>query len=351
MADLWFALVCLMLTAFVVLDGFDFGAGTLLYALARTDDEKRAVHAAIGPYWDGNEVWLLAAGGSLMVSFPTALAAGLSGFYLGIFLLVWLLIGRAMSIELRAHLPHPLFSSLFDFGFTASSAGAALVLGVALANVVRGVPLDEGGFTLPLFASAAGGAEVGLLDAFTVPAGAFAVLVCATHGAAFVAWKTSGAVRDRARRLVPRLVVATAVGWAAMLALTARFAPAAFAAFTHRPLALGLAALGALALALVRRESSAAAEAAAATADRRAFLASAAFVALVLGAIFGSQFPYWLRPPASSPPSTAAITVASAQVEASSLRTALMWWMVGASLAVSYFVALFRANRRRREDA
>lgn len=347
MADLWFGLVCLMLTAFVVLDGFDFGAGTLLYALARTDDDKRAVHAAIAPYWDGNEVWLLAAGGSLMVSFPTALAAGLSGFYLGIFLLVWLLIGRAMSIELRAHLPHPLFSALFDFGFAASSAGAALVLGVALANVVRGVPLEEGAFTLPLFASAAGGAEVGLLDAFTVPAGAFAVLVCATHGATFVAWKTSGAVRDRARRLVPRLVVATAVAWAAMLALTARFAPAAFAAFTHRPVALGLAALGAVALALARRESSAAA----AASDRRAFFASAAFVALVLGSIFASQFPFWLRPPPSAGPSAAGITVESAQVEVASLRTALMWWMVGGSLAVSYFVALFRANRRSGEDA
>lgn len=347
MADLWFVIVCAMLTTFVVLDGFDLGAGALLYALARTEEERKTVHAAVGPFWDGNEVWLLASGGSLMVSFPAALAAGLSGFYLAIFLLVWLLVGRAMAIELRAHLPHPLFSSLFDFGFVACSAGVAIVLGAALGNVVRGVPLDDGSFALPLFASGAPG-EVGLLDAFTVPAGLFAALVCAGHGAAFVAWRAGGGVRGRARRLVRWLVPAIAVAWAPMLALTRARAPHAWDALTHRPLAIAFALAAAACLVAVRALS-------ARDRDRGAFLASAGFVATLMGSVFASHHPFLLR---HSPTTGAAsdrtvldLTVASTHTEIDSLRTATMWWLVGASLAVTYFVALFRHHARRTRDS
>lgn len=341
MPDLWFVLVCAMLTTFVVLDGFDLGAGTLLYALARTDEERKSVHAAVGPFWDGNEVWLLASGGSLMVSFPTALAAGLSGFYLAVFLLVWLLVGRAMAIELRAHLPHPLFSSLFDFGFVACSAGVTIVLGAALGNVVRGLPLDEGGFALPLFASRERG-EVGLLDAFTVPTGLFAALVCATHGATFVAWRTGGPVRERARRLVRWLAVATALAWLPMLALTRALAPHAWQALTHRPLALALSLLAAGALAGARALSTRAR-------DRDAFVASGAFVAALMASIFASHHPFLLRhAPTPGAGVGVDLTVASAHAEIGSLRTATMWWMVGVALAVTYFVALFRHHSPRR---
>ena len=109
MVELWYAIVALMLAAYVVLDGFDFGAGALHLFVARTDSERRQVLAAIGPFWDGNEVWLLAAGGVLFVAFPRVLASGLSGFYLAIFLVLWMLILRGISIEFRSHVEHPLW--------------------------------------------------------------------------------------------------------------------------------------------------------------------------------------------------------------------------------------------------
>src|SRR5580765_5185018 len=99
MFEFWYAVVAVMFTAYVVLDGFDLGAGALHFAVARTDEERRTVIAAIGPFWDANEVWLLAAGGALFAAFPRVLASGLSGFYLAIFLVIWCLILRAISIE------------------------------------------------------------------------------------------------------------------------------------------------------------------------------------------------------------------------------------------------------------
>src|SRR5580765_4548951 len=122
MADLWFGLVAFTLTVFVVLDGCDWGAGMLHLFVAKTDDERRAVIAAIGPYWDGNEVWLLAAGGALFFAFPPVVAAGLSGFYFAIMILVWLLIGRGVALEVRSHVGDPLWRRFWDAAFAGTSA-------------------------------------------------------------------------------------------------------------------------------------------------------------------------------------------------------------------------------------
>src|SRR5437867_161824 len=114
MVELWFAIVAVMLTLYVVLDGFDLGAGALHLLVARTNEERRQVLGAIGPYWDGNEVWLLATGGALFVAFPRVLAAGLSGFYLAIFLVLWCLILRGIAIEFRSHVADPLWRNFWD---------------------------------------------------------------------------------------------------------------------------------------------------------------------------------------------------------------------------------------------
>ncbi|MBI5434426.1 MAG: cytochrome d ubiquinol oxidase subunit II, partial [Planctomycetes bacterium] len=150
MEAIWFALAALMLAAYVVLDGFDFGAGALHLFVARSDRERRQVLAAIGPFWDGNEVWLLAGGGVLFLAFPKVLASGLSGFYLAIFLLLWTLILRGISIEFRSHVADPLWREFWDATFGLASTLAPIVLGAALGNVVRGVPLSaDGWFSLP----------------------------------------------------------------------------------------------------------------------------------------------------------------------------------------------------------
>src|SRR5215470_17899699 len=117
MVEFWFGIAALMLTAYVVLDGFDLGAGALHTYVARSDRERRQVLAAIGPFWDGNEVWLLATGGVLFVAFPTVLASGLSGFYFAIFLVLWGLILRGISIECRSHVDHTLWRTAFDATF------------------------------------------------------------------------------------------------------------------------------------------------------------------------------------------------------------------------------------------
>ena len=152
METLWFCLIAAMLAAYVVFDGFDLGAGILHLALARTDDERRLVLRSIGPVWDGNEVWLIAAGASLLLAFPPLYASAFSGFYLPLMIVLWLLMLRGIAIELRNHIDSPVWRPLWDVTFGLSSLLLVLFFGVALGNVVRGVPLDpHGRFFVPLW--------------------------------------------------------------------------------------------------------------------------------------------------------------------------------------------------------
>jgi cytochrome d ubiquinol oxidase subunit II len=142
----WFCLVAIMIAGYVVLDGFDLGAGIIHLFVARTEQERQQVLRSIGPVWDGNEVWLLAAGGTLYFAFPALYAAAFSGFYLALMMVLWLLILRGISIELRSHIESPIWKPFWDLVFGGSSALLALLYGAALGNVVRGVPLDGNGF-------------------------------------------------------------------------------------------------------------------------------------------------------------------------------------------------------------
>ena len=154
METLWFYLVAVMIAVYVILDGFDLGAGVLHLFVARTDSQRRIVLQSIGPVWDGNEVWLLAGGGALVLAFPRLYASAFSGFYLPLMMVLWLLILRAISIEFRSHLENPVWRPIWDVTFSVSSLLLAVFLGAALGNVVRGVPLGEDGyFFTPLWTS------------------------------------------------------------------------------------------------------------------------------------------------------------------------------------------------------
>src|ERR1043166_6308725 len=170
MLFMWFWLVAIMITAYVVLDGFDLGAGVLHLIIAKTDQERRTVIRTIGPVWDGNEVWLLAAGGTLYFAFPLLYASSFSGFYLPLMIVLWLLMWRGAGIELRHQLDHPLWKSFWDVAFSSSSVLLAISFGAALGNDVRGVPFDpEGYFFEPLWTTLTpqrGVAESGILDWF-----------------------------------------------------------------------------------------------------------------------------------------------------------------------------------------
>ena len=144
MEAVWFAIVSAMLAVYAVLDGFDFGVGILHRLVARTDEERRTVLAAIGPIWDGNEVWLIAAGGVLFVAFPRVYATAFSGFYLALMIVLWLLILRGVAIEFRSHQDNPLWREFWDTIFSVASALLAVVFGATLGNLVRGVPARGG---------------------------------------------------------------------------------------------------------------------------------------------------------------------------------------------------------------
>jgi cytochrome d ubiquinol oxidase subunit II len=165
MEAIWFCLVALMLTGYVVLDGYDIGAGIIHLLVARSDLERRQILQSIGPFWDGNEVWLIAGGGTLFFAFPALYASSFSGFYLPLMMVLWLLMLRGISIEVRNHIDSPVWKPLWDLIFASASALLAIFFGAALGNVVRGAPLDaEGNFFLPLWTNFQPSGEVGILD-------------------------------------------------------------------------------------------------------------------------------------------------------------------------------------------
>src|SRR5580704_4051818 len=141
METLWFMIVAGMLTAYVVLDGFDLGAGAIYLIATRTGEERRMILRSIGPVWDGNEVWLVAAGGTLYCAFPLLYASSFSGFYLPLMMVLWLLMLRGIGIELGGHMENPVWVGFFDLVFSGASILLAVFFGAALGNVVRGVPL------------------------------------------------------------------------------------------------------------------------------------------------------------------------------------------------------------------
>src|SRR5436305_7194898 len=177
METIWFILVALMLTAYVVLDGFDLGVGIFSPWLAMTPYVRRLVQRTIGPVWDGNEVWLLAAGGALYFAFPLLYASSFSGFYLPLMMVLWLLMLRGIGVELRAHVDEPLAWSLFDFVFSLSSLLLAVFFGAAVGNVVRGVPLRQDGYFFEaLWTDFRVGPNPGVLDWYTVLIGVLALV-------------------------------------------------------------------------------------------------------------------------------------------------------------------------------
>jgi len=334
--ELWFGIASVMLTAYVVLDGFDFGAGLLHLFVARTDPERRQVLASIGPYWDGNEVWLLATGGALFVAFPSVLAAGLSGFYFAIFLVLWALILRGTSIEFRSHLEDPLWRTWWDFLFFAASALLPVLFGAALGNLLRGLPLREDGwFSLTLFTDFTARPPVGILDWYTVLAGAFGLLAIGGHGATFLAWKTDGPVQARSRRAAAWLYGVVVVFLPLLTLATMHVNREMFAALPRRPLAwlsvlVAVGGLISVGTGLRGRR------------ERRAFLGSCAFLAGMLAATAACVFPVMLRSVGGLGHSLDAY---NSSVPARSLEVALAWWSVGFPLAVLYFVILFRIHR------
>jgi cytochrome bd ubiquinol oxidase subunit II len=336
MPETWYAVTVFMLTAYVVLDGYDFGAGALHLFVARGDRERRQVLAAIGPFWDGNEVWLLAAGGALFVGFPRVLSSGMSGFYFAIFLVLWSLILRGVSIEFRSHVNDPVWRASWDFFFWAPSLLLPVFFGAALGNLIRGVPLSaEGWFELALFTDFTAREPVGILDWYTVLVGVFALVALAAHGAVYLAWRTEGPVHERSRQVGRRLYAAVAVLWPIVTVATVRVNTGFLSSLAARPFAWLLAAVALGGLVAVFAGLARGGE-------RTAFLGSCAFLAGLSTATAACVFPVMLRATGGE---ALSLTAYNSSGDPAGLRTALGWFSVGLPLVILYFVIVHRLNR------
>jgi len=336
MPTLWFMIVAVMLAAYVVLDGFDLGAGIIYLFAARTSDERRTILRSIGPVWDGNEVWLLATGGTLYFAFPQLYASGFSGFYLPLMIVLWLLMLRAIGIEFRTHVDSPVWQSFFDVVFFASSALLAIFFGAALGNVIRGVPLAaDGYFFEPLWTNFRVGAQNGILDWYTVMAGVVALVTLTIHGSLYVVTKTEGDIAQRARGIALGLGPVQLLLTLLSLVATYYIRPQVMDNYRNYPVGLLVPVLVLASLVLIfwwTRTNK----------EKLAFVASGVYITVMLvGAVFAL---YPLVLPASTDPSYS-LTIYNSAAGHHGLVVGVTWWSLGAVIAVGYFVFLYRMFR------
>jgi len=333
---LWFVIVVMMFAVYAVLDGFDFGTGIIYLFVARTDEERQLALKAIGPVWKGNEVWLVAGGGLLFLAFPKAYAAGFSGFYLAINLVLWFLIMRGLSIALRSHLRNPLWRTFWDAIFAAASLLLAALFGVALGNIIRGVPLaPDGYFFAALWTTFTPGPKPGILDWFTVLVGALAVAILAVHGANYLTIKTDAAVRSRASRIADAAVWAVVLLAVVAISALPFVQPALWHRYAEHPIGcvLPLTAGGALLTSWYFRRF---------RRDGAVFLSWSLFILGSLGSIAWGLFPNLLI--ATEDP-TNSLTIYNSAASSYGLRVGLVWFSLGISLVIAYTIWVYVSFR------
>lgn len=314
----WFALIGVLLGGYAVLDGFDLGVG-FWHLFTKKEQERRMFIRAIGPVWDGNEVWLLTGGGAIFAAFPPVYASVFSGFYLALLLLLSGLILRAVAIEFRAQVSSPGWRRFWDTAFAVGSVLPSLLFGVALGNLVRGIDLDaSGNYTGGFFA---------LLNPYALLVGVTGLAMFATHGALYLALKTEGETRETAR------------GWAAKArrVYLLLFLPAAFwsLAFQQRgsvllPLTASAVALSAIVgIGLLEKTGK----------IWQAFLFSSLSILALLVAAGATLFPYLV--PASNDPSLS-LSVFNSSASQKSLTVMLTVALLGMPVVIGYTIFIYR---------
>lgn len=322
----WFFLIGVLITGYAILDGFDLGVG--FWQLFNKGEKNRRIFLnAIGPVWDGNEVWLLTGGGAIFAAFPAVYASVFSGFYLALLLVLTGLIARAVSIEFRHQVKSPAWRSGWDLAFGLGSTLPALLFGVALGNVMRGIPLNTNGdFTGTFFS---------LLNPYALLIGLVGLAMIATHGALFLVLKTEGELAERARRWAGASWIVYLVLFLLAFVATLLGQPHLTANFQAAP-ALWLVPALALASIIALRVFNARGKA------YSAFVASSVSIAALMGIVGASIFPNMVR--ATNDPSLS-LTVGNASSSQLTLKVLLILALAGMPVVIGYTIWVYRMFR------
>jgi cytochrome d ubiquinol oxidase subunit II len=323
---LWFALVGVLLTGYAILDGFDLGVG-VLHLFAREESHRRLYINAIAPVWDGNEVWLLTGGGALFAAFPPVYATVFSGFYIPFMLLLTALIFRAVAMEFRGKVDSPRWRHAWDWAFGLGSTLPALLVGVAYGNILRGVPIERGAVYAVSF--------LGLLSPYPLLIGVLGLMTFTMHGAIYLTLKTEGSLRQKLVRLAGQL-------WTVVVAL---YVIATVGTFFAAPFLLeGLSGnilfwflLVLLVVALMAIPSFLGGGKLG-----RAFIASCASIALMMGTSIMGLFP---RLVPSSIDLEYSLTAYNASSSPATLENMLIIALIGMPLVIAYTIVIYRVFR------
>ena len=329
----WYAIVSLMLITYVVLDGRNFGAGIVHWFVARTPEERRQVIAAIGPLWSWHEVWLVGFGGTLLAAFPRLMASAFAGYYLALFLILWCLILRGVSIEVGDHINDRLWQGFWDFVFVFSSFLLAILFGAAAGNLARGVPLDsQGNFSMPFFTDFGVHGNVGLLDWYTLSVAIFTLVLLAAHGSTYLVLKTDGPVHDRSVTCAKYL-------WTATIPLFLLISVESWVVRPDIPIHAIHNPFCSLGLFVIMVSTSTLISGLSAHRESRAFLGSNFLIVGLLVTGGAAIFPVMLYSTLGTENSLTAYAVASSHT---SLLLAAVWWPIGFILTTTYFVFVSR---------
>ncbi len=318
----WFILVGVLLAGYAILDGFDLGVGAL-HLLTKSDHDRRIMINSIGPVWDGNEVWLVTGGGALFAAFPDVYATSFSGFYLAFILLLVALIFRAVAIEFRSKRPSPGWRKAWDVSFSTSSIVSSLLIGVALGNVIQGIPLTADGEYM--------GGLPGLLRPYPLVVGLTTVALFAMHGAIYVVMKTEGELQAQVRSWIPRLIGIFVAAYVITTVLTLLFIPHMTTTLRDYPILFVVPVLNALAIANIPREIHKGRE-------FRAFLSSCAAMVFLM-ALFGiGMYPDMIF---SSPVAENSLTIYNASSSAKTLQIMLIIAIIGMPIVIAYTASIY----------
>ncbi|PTY01510.1 cytochrome d ubiquinol oxidase subunit II [Verrucomicrobia bacterium LW23] len=319
---IWFLIVGILLTGYAILDGFDLGVGAL-HLLVKKDDERRLFLNAIGPVWDGNEVWLVVGGGALFAAFPEAYATVFSGFYIPFKLLLCCLIFRAVAIEFRSKEPWRWWRQMWDVAFCLSSILAAFLIGVSMGNIVRGIPLDADN-------EYAGGLGT-LFNSYSVLLGITTVTMFSLHGAIYLALKTEGDLQAQVRSWIPTLIGIQLAAYIFFNFYTIIECPYVLEMVKQRPFIMFIMAVDVLVMLNIPREISLGRE-------FNAFLCSCLGMILLMATFGLTYYPYMVR---SHPNLENSLTIYNAASSPGTMHIMLIITIIGIPLVLSYTACIY----------